>query len=30
MTPEEVARAQQFRDGFNLVDYGEVGLPSSG
>ena len=27
MTPEEVARAHQFRDGFSLVDYGEVGLP---
>ncbi len=27
MTPEEVARANQFRDGFTLVDYSEVGLP---
>ena len=27
MTPEEVARANQFREGFALVDYAEVGLP---
>lgn len=27
MTPEEVARANQFREGFTLVDYAEVGLP---
>lgn len=27
MTPEEVARSHQFREGFTLVDYGEVGLP---
>jgi hypothetical protein len=27
MTPEEVARANQFREGFTLVDHGEVGLP---
>jgi DNA-binding MarR family transcriptional regulator len=27
MTPEEVARASQFREGFTLVDYAEVGLP---
>jgi DNA-binding MarR family transcriptional regulator len=27
MSPEEVARAHQFREGFTLVDYGEVGLP---
>jgi hypothetical protein len=27
MSPEEVARTHQFRDGFTLVDYGEVGLP---
>jgi hypothetical protein len=27
MTPEEVASVHQFRDGFDLVDYGEVGLP---
>lgn len=27
MTPEEVARIHQFRDGFTLVDYAEVGLP---
>lgn len=27
MTPEEVARAYQFREGFKLVDYAEVGLP---
>lgn len=27
MSPEEVARAYQFREGFTLVDYGEVGLP---
>ncbi len=27
MTPEDVARANQFRDGFELVDYAEVGLP---
>lgn len=27
MTPEEVAKAHQFREGFSLVDYGEVGLP---
>ena len=27
MTPEEVARKHQFREGFCLVDYSEVGLP---
>lgn len=27
MTPEEVARLHQFREGFTLVDYAEVGLP---
>lgn len=27
MTAEEVARLHQFRDGFSLVDYAEVGLP---
>jgi len=27
MTPEEIARANQFREGFALVDYAEVGLP---
>lgn len=27
MTAEDVARAHQFRDGFSLVDYAEVGLP---
>lgn len=27
MTPEDIARANQFRDGFELVDYAEVGLP---
>lgn len=27
MTPEEVARANQFREGFTLADYAEVGLP---
>jgi hypothetical protein len=27
MSPEEVARKYQFREGFRLVDYGEVGLP---
>ena len=27
MTPEEVARKHQFREGFRLVDYSEVGLP---
>lgn len=27
MTPEEVARSHQFREGFTLVDYSEVGLP---
>lgn len=27
MTPEDVARANQFREGFELVDYAEVGLP---
>ncbi|TXG96355.1 MAG: hypothetical protein E6R08_09700 [Nevskiaceae bacterium] len=27
MTPELAARKFQFREGFNLVDYGEVGLP---
>jgi DNA-binding MarR family transcriptional regulator len=27
VTPEDVARANQFRDGFELVDYAEVGLP---
>lgn len=27
MTPEEIARANQFREGFTLVDYAEVGLP---
>lgn len=27
MTPEIIARQHQFRDGFRLVDYGEVGLP---
>ena len=27
MKPEEVARTHQFREGFQLVDYGEVGLP---
>lgn len=27
MTPAEVARLHQFRDGFTLVDFAEVGLP---
>ncbi|UAB88707.1 hypothetical protein I5192_15990 [Ruegeria sp. SCSIO 43209] len=27
MSPEEIARLHQFRDGFTLVDYAEVGLP---
>ncbi len=27
MTPELAARKFQFREGFHLVDYGEVGLP---
>ena len=27
MNPEDVARNYQFREGFRLVDYGEVGLP---
>jgi hypothetical protein len=27
MTPEHAARNHQFREGFRLVDYGEVGLP---
>jgi len=27
MTPADVARRHQFRDGFALVDYAEVGLP---
>ncbi|TGR82797.1 hypothetical protein EN866_34625 [Mesorhizobium sp. M2D.F.Ca.ET.223.01.1.1] len=27
MNSDEVARAHQFRDGYTLVDYGEVGLP---
>ena len=27
MRPEDVARNYQFREGFRLVDYGEVGLP---
>ncbi|HEX7808541.1 MAG TPA: hypothetical protein VF608_07450 [Thermoanaerobaculia bacterium] len=27
MTPEEIARLHQFREGFTLVDYAEVGLP---
>lgn len=27
MTPEDIARAHQFREGFELIDYGEVGLP---
>lgn len=27
MTPAEVARRHQFREGFTLVDYAEVGLP---
>ncbi|BBD41454.1 hypothetical protein Amn_pd00070 (plasmid) [Aminobacter sp. Y103A] len=27
MSPEDVARAYQFREGFRLIDYGEVGLP---
>ncbi|MEP3114142.1 hypothetical protein [Nisaea sp.] len=27
MSPEEVARIHQFREGFTLVDYAEVGLP---
>jgi len=27
VSPEEVARTYQFRDGFELVDYAEVGLP---
>lgn len=27
MSPEEAARTYQFRDGFELVDYAEVGLP---
>lgn len=27
MTPEDIARNFQFRAGFRLVDYGEVGLP---
>lgn len=27
MTSEQIARAHQFREGFELVDYGEVGLP---
>jgi hypothetical protein len=27
MTPELAARKYQFREGFHLVDYGEVGLP---
>lgn len=27
MTAEDIARAHQFREGFTLVDYAEVGLP---
>lgn len=27
MTPEDIARKHQFREGFELIDYGEVGLP---
>lgn len=27
MTPEDIARTYQFREGFELIDYGEVGLP---
>jgi hypothetical protein len=27
MKAEDVARAHQFREGFRLIDYGEVGLP---
>jgi len=27
MTPEDIARIHQFREGFELIDYGEVGLP---
>lgn len=27
MSPEDIARRHQFRDGFELIDYGEVGLP---
>ncbi|MGR9476943.1 hypothetical protein [Rhizobium leguminosarum] len=27
MKAEDVARAHQFREGFRLVDYGEIGLP---
>jgi hypothetical protein len=27
VSPEEVARTHQFREGFKLVDYAEVGLP---
>jgi len=27
MSPEDVARQHQFREGFRLVDFGEVGLP---
>ena len=27
MTPEDIARLHQFREGFELIDYGEVGLP---
>jgi DNA-binding MarR family transcriptional regulator len=27
VSPEEVARVHQFREGFTLVDYAEVGLP---
>jgi hypothetical protein len=27
MSPEEIARLHQFRDGFTLVDYAEIGLP---
>jgi hypothetical protein len=27
MSPEEVARIHQFREGFTLVDYAEIGLP---
>lgn len=27
MSPEDIARLHQFREGFELIDYGEVGLP---
>lgn len=27
MTPEDIARNLQFREGFHLIDYGRVGLP---